>query len=309
MAKSQSITEYGFTPTELPTDLCFPGNYETFYFKDTKYENMGNYPHWHHYYEIMLILQGKVAVASEGTRHNIPEGSLVIIPPRLPHSTIVDKSTTVYERLLFHWTPKLAEQMEPLIGEDILNSFKKLSVLECNVSQQTNFQMILEHIAEESKKNDAYSQKITKAKITELFLRCGRSINNDDVMIESDSSVIAAKVIAYINAHYENSDLSLQEIAEKNFISQGYLSKLFKKYSGSTVYQYIIQTRLLHARDLMLQGASVMEACVESGFSDYTSFLKSFKATLHITPKEYVVSMNKNREQLLNGTLDDTYKY
>ena len=41
----------------------------------------------------------------------------------------------------------------------------------------------------------------------------------------------------------------------------------------------------------LLKGKNVLSACLESGFSDYSSFVKSFRKLYGITPVEY-------REQL-----------
>ena len=41
----------------------------------------------------------------------------------------------------------------------------------------------------------------------------------------------------------------------------------------------------------LVAGKSVLDACMESGFSDYSSFVKSFRKLYGITPAEY-------REQL-----------
>lgn len=44
----------------------------------------------------------------------------------------------------------------------------------------------------------------------------------------------------------------------------------------------------------LVTGKSVLDACMESGFSDYSSFVKSFRKLYGITPMEY-------REQLKNA--------
>ena len=42
-----------------------------------------------------------------------------------------------------------------------------------------------------------------------------------------------------------------------------------------------------HCRKALEEGVSVLNACTESGFPDYSSFLKTFRRLYGITPTEY----------------------
>jgi AraC-like DNA-binding protein len=55
-----------------------------------------------------------------------------------------------------------------------------------------------------------------------------------------------------------------------------------------SLYKYVIQRRLISACELLQQGGSVLSACVDSGFEDYTCFLKAFKKTFGLTPRQYL---------------------
>ena len=68
----------------------------------------------------------------------------------------------------------------------------------------------------------------------------------------------------------------------------------FKNYTGESVSHYITDLRMQEFRYALLRGTSVLAACLESGFSDYSSFVKTFRKLYGITPVEY-------REQLRNA--------
>ena len=99
---------------------------------------------------------------------------------------------------------------------------------------------------------------------------------------------LVEKTIQYINEHYRDPDLSLGAMAQALFVSQGYLCRTFKKYSGGSVYNYVIQKRLGAAQEYLRGGAGVLDACIQCGFRDYSSFLKEFRAAFGMTPREYV---------------------
>ena len=82
-------------------------------------------------------------------------------------------------------------------------------------------------------------------------------------------------------------DISVQDIANALNISRSYLSHEFKKSTGYGLWNYVITKRLVYAQKLIFGGASVTEACYESGFHDYAHFIKSFTKTFGSSPKQY----------------------
>ena len=60
--------------------------------------------------------------------------------------------------------------------------------------------------------------------------------------------------------------------------------ELFRQETGLTVYEYLTQRRLLHARDLIEKGSRATEACYRSGFRSYSSFTRSYAKIFGTTP-------------------------
>jgi AraC-like DNA-binding protein len=50
---------------------------------------------------------------------------------------------------------------------------------------------------------------------------------------------------------------------------------------------YLESKRLAHSQILLKEGKSVLDACMESGFSDYSNYIRLFKRRFMITPKQY----------------------
>ena len=51
----------------------------------------------------------------------------------------------------------------------------------------------------------------------------------------------------------------------------------FKEDTKMTLHNYILQKRLLYARDLIQNETPITKASIECGFNDYSSFLRAFK--------------------------------
>ena len=99
---------------------------------------------------------------------------------------------------------------------------------------------------------------------------------------------------AYIQEHFREAELNVASIAQHFYVSREHLSRTFKNYTSESISHYITDLRMQEFRYGLVTGKSVLDACMESGFSDYSSFVKSFRKLYGITPMEY-------REQLKNA--------
>jgi AraC-like DNA-binding protein len=92
-------------------------------------------------------------------------------------------------------------------------------------------------------------------------------------------------VISYINEHlFEN--ISIESLCKQFYISKSQLNILFKKATNTTVWKYITTKRLISARHLLYNGMSAYEACIQSGFKDYSTFYRRYKDFFGTSPQE-----------------------
>ncbi|MBC7827887.1 MAG: helix-turn-helix transcriptional regulator [Chitinophagaceae bacterium] len=82
--------------------------------------------------------------------------------------------------------------------------------------------------------------------------------------------------------------LDVEQIARKAFVSQYHFSRIFKKYTDSSPYQYLLEVRLQHARKLM-NGTDlpIKEISFQSGFNSIDYFSAAFTKKYKICPREY----------------------
>ena len=101
---------------------------------------------------------------------------------------------------------------------------------------------------------------------------------------------VVDQVVEYINEHY-NEPLTLDDLSERFFISKYHLLRKFDAQVGTTVHRYILQKRLLIAKQLLAGGVAPSEACGYCGFGDYANFYRAFRAEYGMTPRQYVQSV------------------
>lgn len=95
------------------------------------------------------------------------------------------------------------------------------------------------------------------------------------------------QVIQYIHANYQ-SDISLNEIAERLFVSPSWVSRLFQKATGERFVSYVRKVRLEYAKQELVQsGKPITEVALDNGFSTPSVFNRAFRTEYGITPTEY----------------------
>ena len=71
--------------------------------------------------------------------------------------------------------------------------------------------------------------------------------------------------------------------------SKSTLHRMFETYCGITPGAYILQERMLNARNLLLQADSnISDVAYKTGFSSLSYFVKQFKAFHNCTPGDYI---------------------
>ena len=103
----------------------------------------------------------------------------------------------------------------------------------------------------------------------------------------SDSTEVINEVITYINEKFTE-NISVSELADRAMLSQYYFIRLFKKSTGYTPHEYIINLRLNAAKYLLKSSqSSIKEICFSTGFSCESAFCSTFKKATGLSPAQY----------------------
>lgn len=93
--------------------------------------------------------------------------------------------------------------------------------------------------------------------------------------------------IRFIRHHYQE-DISISTVAHELEISEGYLSRMFKKETSYTFTNYLIYYRLRLAMELLMDcRVKVYEVADQVGYSDTAYFSAQFKKIVGLSPSEY----------------------
>ena len=103
---------------------------------------------------------------------------------------------------------------------------------------------------------------------------------------DSDDQIIQ-KINEYIDSHSEE-QIRLEDIAYMVNLSPSYAAIYFRKKTGITVRDYILQKKMETARKKLLEkDVSVTDIAYALGYHDYRSFSRAFKNITGMTPSEF----------------------
>ncbi|WP_304942401.1 response regulator transcription factor [Vallitalea guaymasensis] len=85
-----------------------------------------------------------------------------------------------------------------------------------------------------------------------------------------------------------NKDLSLIILAEQVNLNPSYLSRLFKSHTQNNLYDYILDMRMLKAKDMLLKtGEKIQDIAIAVGYESAPSFTRVFRKYTGKTPTVY----------------------
>ncbi len=93
--------------------------------------------------------------------------------------------------------------------------------------------------------------------------------------------------IKYIKEHYRE-PISVDNICNEIGFSKYYFCKLFKRSQGTTIYQYLLNYRIVNAKELLAYSKlSVNSIATHVGFKNSLAFIRAFERIENMTPSEY----------------------
>jgi AraC-like DNA-binding protein len=112
---------------------------------------------------------------------------------------------------------------------------------------------------------------------------------------------VIGQIREYI-AHHSAEPISLERLATMVGYSSGHLNVLFRKFTGKSLHQHLLEVRLNRARELLESGAYLVSQAAESvGFEDPLYFSKVFRRRFGLKPTEIARHSPRNPQDVIRG--------
>ena len=235
-----------------------------------------------------LSLSGGRRRLSGGRQKNtVPTpGSLLLLSPHCFHGVRVNTDSP-YRRYSIHFHPSvLSAERRPLPAvppfpprtgteRSILKRPAKKGIVSC-----------FEALADCAGRPQPLQSLLLPIYVEALLARIvsmAREVSGSAADAGNDDTV--SRILLYLNRHVDE-PVSLDQLCERFYISKHHLNKVFRRATGTTVFDYLIHKRVILAQELLAGGASAQEAALRAGFGDYSAFYRSYRRILGHSPPE-----------------------
>ncbi len=123
---------------------------------------------------------------------------------------------------------------------------------------------------------------------------------NKEIQDKTEENEICSidRIMEIIRKNLSAENLSVNGIAEQVGVTPSHLSRYFKHQMGTGVLEYIHQSRVELAKDMLKNSPEVKirDVAVKSGFCNITTFIRVFKKYEGMTPGQYRESLGAKTE-------------
>ena len=270
--------------------------FEAYHYRDESGKEVSL--HHHEFYEIYFFVSGNVSYNIESRSYRLSPGDVLLINPQELHQPVFSPEKQNYERYVL-WLSSSFLQQFILPDQDLSQCFDTSQPTHTNlirpdgVTRELLTYLFQQLIREQDSREFAAELNCLSllAQLLVLVNRTALRAGRAPEPRENADSVVY-RMLGYINEHYSE-DLSLDLLANEFFLSKYHLSREFSRVVGTSVHRYIVQKRLIMARQMMAAGTSTSEVSQLCGFGDYSNFYRAFTNEYQISPRKYMEELKR----------------
>lgn len=246
------------------------------------------------YVEFLFILKGELRVVINNQKYKLLESDVVLI-----------NNGDVYEIHGEEDNLVLSIQIDNDFFNDVMKREQSLFLCNSSVNENEHYDDIRKILAkvmyEYSNREYGYDFKIMSLLYDLIYLLNVNFLIAEDYKIQkldvknSKYTERINNIVLYIKKNYYQ-QISLQDVADSQYLTPEYLSKFFKIHMGMTFSKYLNEFRLAQAvKELIRTDNSVTKIAMNNGFPNLVAFNKIFREVYDTTPAEYRNKLRKKQ--------------
>ena len=240
---------------------------------------------------LYLITKGRMYIQGQSEKLVVSEGEVLLLEAK----DIVFEAGSCdceYAYVLFE-----QEQIRVRDTEDLAKLYEETNILlprDISLIHQKVFQRVVKLMGEVIECKKAHSQMdevVCACRLMEIFVELGKAEALKETSPKPKKVSYAYQRVQqlsqYLNTNYAK-NISGQKIEEEFACNFDYLNRIFKKYTGKTIFVYLNEIRIQYAKE-MLETTSMKVAAVGYlvGYKDEGYFNKVFKKYTGTSPGQY----------------------
>lgn len=250
--------------------------------------------HYHEFHKITIFISGNVQYFIEGKTYSLEPYDIVLVNRNDIHRVQVDSSVP-YERIIVYISPGFMEAYRT-DHYDLSYCFEKAkkehsNVLRIHALEKSSLFKVTNRLERSFSDTEYAGDLYRQILFLEFMIHLNRAAlkNRAEFLDTSLYNPKIVNLIQYINQHLTDS-LTMDDLSARVYLSKYYMMRLFKAETGYTIGKYITYRRLLLARSLILKGVPITQACLSSGFQDYSTFSRAYKTEFQESPRTLLTS-------------------
>ena len=269
--------------TEVSREGYLNENYHYFHLRDTAGQERSY--HFHEFDKIVLLLSGRVDYTVESVTYALRPWDVLLVRHHAIHRAVIDKSEP-YDRVILYLDRRFFERSLP--GSGLMDCFEWADksgqyLLAPDEEQKKALASALTAYEAVSADRDLGAQLLRDSCLIQFMVYINRLSVSASSAPETPQDEKIAQILSYINENLSR-ELSVDQLAERVYLSRYHFMRLFKAQTGTTVHAYVRQKRLLSAARLIREGVPAGQAAAECGFNDYSAFSRAFRESFGVSP-------------------------
>lgn len=246
--------------------------------------------HFHDYYEIYYLLEGKRRYFINHTLYDVIPGDVLMINKGDIHLSQSAGTEEKYARYLITFSDQFLNRLGEEFDKNFLMKIFETKKIHIPEAMHHSFHMLLHKAETKIKQKDEYSQYLAKLNFLEVLVNLNKFSTKNTYPLLDDLSVYEDRiqeVCRYI-CNYYNKPISLDQMAKIAYMSPTYFSKKFKRVTGFGFNEYLNNVRIKMATNLLMETQSpITEIATFCGYQDSNYFGDVFKKIMGVSPNKY----------------------
>ena len=259
--------------------------------------------HFHQEVELVYVMEGELRLYVMEREYHLKRGDICVINSNEEHRIETQgEITTAHLFITYSLIRSVYNGVSSFffcnsISEDD-ERYEKLREL---LNQLLKRKMFCEKEAEEEQHEYEYLSVFYKVLgyLTSNFIKKAKT--DAGMSMQQKSQMRTLQINEYIMNNY-NQPISLKSLADTLYLSEGYLSRYFKKIYNMSFSAYLRQVRLSHAMsELLYTDKAILQIALDNGFSSISFFNKVFKEEYGKSPshiRNSAKEMEKKEEDM-----------
>lgn len=259
------------TPSSLAKSMFFYVLCAGYFKCDARYHIKRN---TYNSYLLMYVLEGNGKLEYENKTYSLSKGDTALVNCYKKHSY----SASGWEILWIHFDGNVSDKYFSTLFERAGCIFP---------AQPDDFMIkeTMEKLVDAYRSSSAPHECIVSCEIERILAQLYVVSSNYNMPSKENSPV--NKAISFMKDHFKTK-LYIEQIADHCLLSKYHFTRLFKKETGYSPYEYITLLRINESKYLLKNSALLIkEIAFEVGFSSEVSFVTSFKDNTGYTPSEF----------------------